>query len=88
MMEGGESIHPPHRFGDRMIDVRLAAGDRVGFFEGGLSLGLGPLRILPGNPAGHEALYVLEDARTEPANKPIFQSTSDRTAMDSRTRRS
>ena len=69
MMEGGESIHPPHRFGDRMIDVRLAAGDRVGFFEGSLVWVWGALRILPGDPAGHEALYVLEDARTEPANR-------------------
>jgi hypothetical protein len=65
----GHALGPPHRFGDRMIDVRLAAGDGVRFFEGSLVWVWGTLRILPGDPAGHQALYVLEDARTEPAHK-------------------
>jgi hypothetical protein len=30
----------------------------------------GTLRVLPGDPSGHEPLNVLEHARTEPAGKP------------------
>ena len=71
--DAGNAIHPAHRFGDEMIDVRLDAGNEVRFAQRSLVWVWGTLRMLPGDPLGHEPLYVLENARTEPANKADIQ---------------
>ncbi len=71
--DAGNAIHPAHRFGDEMIDVRLDAGNTVRFAERSLVWVWGTLRMLPGDPLGHQPLYVLENARTEPANKADLQ---------------
>ena len=71
--DAGSAVHPAHRFGDQMIDVRLEAGNTVRFSEQSLVWVWGTLRMLPGDPLGHEPLYVLEHARTEPANKADIQ---------------
>ena len=60
-------------FGDQMIEVRLEAGNEVRFSERSLVWAWGTLRMLPGDPSGHEPLYILENARTEPANKADIQ---------------
>jgi hypothetical protein len=65
----GNFLHPAHRFGDQMISVRLASRHTVPFAEKSLVWAWGALRTLPGDPAGHEPLYILEDARSEPAGK-------------------
>jgi hypothetical protein len=67
--DAGSPIHPAHRFGDQMIDVRLRVGNEVRFFGRRLVWVWGTLRMLPGDPSGHEPLYILEEARAEPANK-------------------
>jgi len=71
--DAGNPLHPAHRFGDQMIDVRLGAGNEVRFSERSLVWAGGTLRMLPGDPSGHEPLYVLENARTEPANRADIQ---------------
>lgn len=65
----GNAWHPAHRFGDEMIRVQLDGGKAVRFFERQLVWVWGTLRLLPGDPAGHEPLYVLEHARSEPASQ-------------------
>jgi hypothetical protein len=67
--DAGNAVHPAHRFGDQMIGVRLRVGNEVRFSGRSLVWVWGTLRMLPGDPSGQEPLYVLEDARTEPANK-------------------
>ena len=69
----GNAWHPAHRFGDEMIDVRLEAGNTVGFAERRLVWVWGTLKMLPGDPLGREPLYVLEHARSEPANQADIQ---------------
>jgi hypothetical protein len=71
--DAGSAVHPAHRFGDQMIDVRLEAGKTVRFSEQSLVWVWGTLQMLPGDPLGHVPLYVLEHARTEPANKADIQ---------------
>jgi len=66
--DAGTAAHPAHRFGDQMIDVRLAPGRRVRFSEKRLVWVSGTLRSLPGNPAGPQPLYLLENADVEPAS--------------------
>ena len=73
LADAGNLLHPAHRFGDEMIDVRLDAGNRVRFTERNLVWVWGTLRMLPGDPLGHEPLYVLENARTKPADKADIQ---------------
>ena len=73
MPDVGNAWHPAHRFGDEMIDVRLDAGNTVRFAERSLVWVWGTLQMLPGDPLGHEPLYVLEQARTEPAAKADIQ---------------
>jgi hypothetical protein len=65
----GSTFHPAHRFGDQMIEVRLALGVPATFHERALVWAFGTLRCLPGDPAGHEPLYRLEDAQVESANE-------------------
>jgi hypothetical protein len=69
----GNAWHSAHRFGDEMIDVRLEAGNAVRFVERDLVWVWGTLQMLPGDPLGHEPLYILEHARTEPANQADIQ---------------
>ncbi len=67
--DAGTAFHPAHRFGDQMIDVHLAVGITVRFSARRLVWVLGRLRSLAGNPAGDQPLYVLENARAEPAGR-------------------
>jgi hypothetical protein len=67
--DAGNAWHPPHRFGDEMIDVQLEAGSTVRFAERSLVWAWGTLRMLAGDPNGHKPLYRLDHARTEPAAK-------------------
>jgi hypothetical protein len=67
--DAGNLLHAAHRFGDQMIDVQLQAGDTVRFSEGSLVWVWGTLRAWPGDPAGHLALYELENARTGAADR-------------------
>jgi hypothetical protein len=65
----GTPAHPAHRFGDQMIDVRLAPGGRVRFSEKHLVWVSGKLQSLTGNPSGPRPLYLLENADVEPATQ-------------------
>ena len=67
--DAGNAFHPAHRFGDQMISVRLEAGKTVRFHERGLVWAWGTLRALPGDASGQKPLYILDDARTQPADK-------------------
>ena len=67
--DAGNAVHPAHRFGDQMIEVRLRGGDTVRFSEGSLVWVWGIWRILPGDPNGPKPLYELGNARIEPADK-------------------
>ena len=71
--DAGSAVHPAHRFGDQMIEVRLEAGKAVRFSERSLVWVWGTLQMLPGDPLGHAPLNVLEHARTEPANRADIQ---------------
>ena len=65
--EAGNAAHPPHRFGDQMIDVRLKEGDTVRFARGSLVWAWGAWRPLPGDPKRDKPLYELQDAHAEDA---------------------
>jgi hypothetical protein len=65
----GSGTHPAHRFGDQMIEIRLAAGETVRFSEGRLVWVWGTWKILAGDPGGQVPLYRLDDARVEPADR-------------------
>ena len=67
--EAGDALHPADRFGDEMVNVELQAGNEVSFSGRSLVWVWGTLRALPGDPSGHQALYALENARAEPADK-------------------
>jgi hypothetical protein len=67
--DAGSAVHPAHRFGDQMIEVRLEAGSPARFSERSLVWAWGTLQMLPGDPLGHMPLNVLEHARTEPADR-------------------
>jgi hypothetical protein len=71
--DAGSAVHPAHRFGDQMIEVHTDGGKLVRFRERTLVWVWGTLRMLPGDPSGHEPLYVLEDARTELADRRDIQ---------------
>lgn len=71
--DAGNPLHPAHRFGDQMIDVRIGGGNRVSFSERSLVWVWGTLRMLSGDTSGHEPLYVLEDAHTNPADTADIQ---------------
>src|ERR1035438_2346646 len=73
--DAGSAVHPAHRFGDQMIDVRLQAGNSARFSEQSLVWVWGTLRMLPGDPLGHAPLYVLEHAQTEPATKAEIEKS-------------
>jgi hypothetical protein len=67
--DAGSSVHPAHRFGDQMIEVRLETGSLARFSERSLVWAWGTLQMMPGDPLGHMPLNVLEHARTEPADR-------------------
>ncbi len=67
--EAGDALHPAGRLGDEMINVELRAGTEVPFSGRSLVWVWGTWRALPGEPSGHEALYALENARAESADK-------------------
>ena len=71
--DAGTPIHPAHRFGDQMIDVRLEPGSPVRFSERSLVWAVGTLRMLPGDPLSHTPLYILDHARTYSAPKADIQ---------------
>jgi hypothetical protein len=73
LADAGNPGHPAHRFGDEIIAVRLGAGNAIRFADRSLVWVWGTLRMLPGDPSGHEPLYILENARTEPANQTDIQ---------------
>jgi len=60
--ETGNLLHPAHRFGDQMIDVRLRAGGKLRFAGQSLTRACGSFHSSSGDPEGHEPLYVLADA--------------------------
>ena len=60
--EAGNFLHPAHRAADQMIAVHLAAGHEVPFANRHLVLVTGTLRQQPGNPAGEQALFLLNEA--------------------------
>jgi hypothetical protein len=67
--DAGSPVHPAHRFGDQMIEVRLRAGDTVRFSEGNLVWVSGSWRTLSGDPSGPTPLYGLGNAQVKPADK-------------------
>ena len=67
--DAGSAIHPGHRFGDQMIEVRMGAGETVRFTEGRLVWVWGTWRTLAGDTDGPVPLYQLVDARVESANQ-------------------
>ena len=52
-----------------MIAVRLRQGGKYRFHAGELVWATGTLRFLPGDATGSTPLYVLEQARVEPAGR-------------------
>jgi hypothetical protein len=67
--DAGSPVHPAHRFGDQMIEVRLRTGDAVPFSEGNLVWVSGAWTILSGDPSGPTPLYVLGNAQVKRADK-------------------
>jgi hypothetical protein len=67
--DAGTPLHPAHRFGDQMIEVRLRPGDTVHFSEGNLIWVLGTWALLPGDPSGPTPLYALVNAKITAAEK-------------------
>jgi len=67
--DAGNAFQAAHRFGDQMISVQIESGNTVRFTARKLVWVWGVLRALPGNPAGLEPLYRIEDARTGPAER-------------------
>jgi hypothetical protein len=60
-------LHPAHCYGDQMIEVRLHSNETARFAERSLIWAWGTVQIGAGDPGGHTALYILENARMEPA---------------------
>jgi hypothetical protein len=67
--DAGNLVHPAHRFGDQMITVRLRQAETFHFRVAELVWVHGTFRVLPGDPIGPSPLYVLEQARVDPASK-------------------
>jgi hypothetical protein len=67
--DAGNAVHPAHRFGDQMIEVRLKPGDTVRFAERTLVWVWGRWKVLAGDPNRDKPLYELEEARVESASK-------------------
>jgi hypothetical protein len=65
--EAGNLMHPAHRIRDQMIAVHLEAGTRVPFVPRSLVWVWGDFHASAGLGSRSEALYVLDKARTKPA---------------------
>ena len=67
--EAGNFLHPAHRLGDQMIEIRLRPGARVRFAYRSLVWVSGTFRALAGDPDGSEPLYLLDSASAQPAGE-------------------
>ena len=67
--QGGNLLHPAHRFGDQMIAVHLRSDIQVQFSPRSLVWVAGTFRASLGDPVGARPLYDLEEARVSPASK-------------------
>jgi hypothetical protein len=67
--DAGNFLHPAHRLGDQMIDIRLQKGERMRFSPLELVWVAGILRVTPGDPSGPKPLYALHHARSQHAEK-------------------
>lgn len=71
--EAGNLMHPAHRIRDQMIAVHLEAGMRVPFVPRSLVWVWGDFHASAGLGSRSEALYVLDKARTKPADRADIQ---------------
>ena len=67
--EAGNLLHPAHRIPDEMIAVRLREGEQIQFFPRSLVWVWGTFGASPGDPAGLQPLYHLDQARVQLAAK-------------------
>jgi hypothetical protein len=67
--EAGNMLHPAHRIPDQMIAVRLGEGDQIQFSPRSLVWVWGTFRASPGDPAGLQPLFHLDQARAKRAEK-------------------
>jgi hypothetical protein len=67
--EAGNLLHPAHRIPDEMIAVRLREAEQIQFSPRGLVWVWGEFRASPGDPAGLQPLYHLDQARAKVADK-------------------
>ena len=67
--EAGNILHPAHRNPDEIIAVQLREGEQMQFFPRRLVWVWGTYRTSPGDPAGIQPLYHLDDARATLADK-------------------
>jgi hypothetical protein len=68
--EAGNILHRAHRIPDRMIAVRLREGEQVQFSPRSLVWVWGTFRASPGDPAGVQPLYLIDQAGAKRADKP------------------
>ena len=67
--EVGNILHPAHRIPDEMIAVHLLESGRIPFSPRRLVWVWGTFRVSPGDPAGLQPLYHLDQAWAQPADK-------------------
>jgi len=67
--EAGNMLHPAHRFPDQIIAVRLGEGEQIQFSPRSLVWVWGTFRASPGDQAGVQPLYHLDQARAKRAEK-------------------
>ena len=67
--EAGNVLHPAHRIPDQMIAVRLREGEQIQFSPRSLVCVWGTFRASPGDPAGLQRLYLIDQARAKRADK-------------------
>ena len=71
--EAGNLMHPAHRMRDQMIAVHLEHNTRIQFSPRALVWAWGNLQASAGLGPRSEALYMLEGARSKPADKADIQ---------------
>jgi hypothetical protein len=67
--EAGNLLHPAHRIPDQMTAVHLREGEQIQFSPRSLVWVWGTFRASSGDPAGSQPLYLLDQARTQFADK-------------------
>jgi hypothetical protein len=67
--EAGNILHPAHRIPDEMIAVHLRESGQIQFSPRRLVWVWGTFRVSPGDPAGLQPLYHLDQARAQLADK-------------------